>query len=73
MASGVAISNCFIHQNYENGITVECGSDPGRIVEGVTVTGNLIDRNTGGLSPGKGKQRSMTQKMQASCVRIIYG
>lgn len=49
LASGVTISNCFIHQNYENGITIECGSDPGRVVEDVTVTGNLIDRNTGGL------------------------
>ena len=27
----------------------------------------------GGLTPGKKKQRSMPQNMQASCVRIIYG
>jgi len=27
----------------------------------------------GGLSPGKEKQRSMAENMQASCVRIICG
>lgn len=49
LASGITIQNCYIHHNYDNGITIECGSDPGRVVENITVVENLIAYNTGGL------------------------
>lgn len=49
LVTGITIRDCYIHHNYDNGITIECGSDPGRVVADVTAVGNLIDYNCGGI------------------------
>lgn len=49
LITGITIRDCYIHHNYDNGITIECGSDPGRVVADVTAVGNLIDYNGGGI------------------------